>query len=141
MRIASVTLIILFSVVLAPAQKAAQPREMYKGPCWDHASNQMQMNDCAGDDLKQADADLNATWQQLLQAMKQHGTDPSALVAVERQWLDYRDAQLNAAYPLSPSENPREKYGSMYPMEWAELTALLTRQRTKILQTLMDDFK
>jgi uncharacterized protein YecT (DUF1311 family) len=124
----------------ALAQTSPASPEIYKGPCWDHAMNQMQMDNCAGADLKQADADLNSAYQQLLSKMKEHSVDTTALDAAQHQWLAYRDAQMNAEYPLAPGENPRQKYGSIYPMESAELKALLTWQRTKILQISLDAF-
>jgi uncharacterized protein YecT (DUF1311 family) len=141
MRIAIGSIVVLLCAALSPAQKAAQPHEMYKGPCWDNAMNQMQMNGCAGDDLKQADDQLNTTYRQLLAKMKEHSMDTAALVAVERQWLAYRDAELSAQYPLAPDENPSRKYGSIYPMRSAELKALLTWQRTKVLQVALENYK
>jgi uncharacterized protein YecT (DUF1311 family) len=130
-----------FAAQVHAGQQSQIEKQTYKGPCWDKALSQLAMDDCASTDLKSADDELNATYQRVLSAMKKHSVDSAPLIAVQRQWIAYRDAQLNAENPLGPGENPNVKYGSMYPMEWGELKALLTWQRTKVLQVMLDDFK
>ena len=102
------------------------------GPC-DTGGSQRELNQCAADELAAADAELNATWRQVL---GQAGDGPARdrLKAAQRLWIQLRDADLDAQFPLADGQDPRVVYGSMYPMSFAFAKAGLTRQRSAWLR-------
>ena len=91
-------------------------------------NTQSEMNECAANDYKLANRDLNAYYSKL------EKTDE--LVKAERAWIAYRDAECN--YQAKPFAG-----GSAAPMVLASCLADLTKQRlqqlisdTAIIQTL-----
>ena len=85
----------------------------------------MDLNECAGKELKQAEAQLAAL-------LKKLGIDANS--AEEKAWEAYRDAQLKAIYP--PVADERAEYGSIYPMCLATLRRKLTESRIRDLKML-----
>lgn len=83
-------------------------------------TTQMEMNQCAANDYRIADRDLNAYYAKL-EKIKE-------LVAAERAWITYRDAEC--AYQVKAVEG-----GSMAPLVHATCLADLTRQRLKQLMS------
>ena len=84
-------------------------------------NTQMEMNQCAANDYRSADRDLNAFYSKLEKSKE--------LVSAERAWITYRDAEC--AYQVKAVEG-----GSMAPMVQALCLADLTKQR---LKQLMND--
>ena len=84
----------------------------------------MDLNECAGEELKQAEARLAAL-------LKKLGVDSNS--PEEQAWEAYRDAQLKAIYP--PVNDERAEYGSVYPMCWAILKKKLTESRIRDLKS------
>lgn len=96
--------------------------------------NQMQLNACAAQDLQRADAALNAVYRQVL---AKHADAPVALArikAAQRLWIQLRDADLEARYPVAKNEDPRMLYGSMYPMLYASAKSALSQARSAYLR-------
>jgi len=63
--------------------------------------------------------------------------EPVALAkmkAAQRLWVQLRDADLDARYPVGDDENPRLLYGSMYPMLYSGAKAALTTTRVTYLR-------
>lgn len=89
--------------------------------CADQAT-QLAMNTCAGVAFKTADAHLNATYAQLLQRLHDEPDTKSLLVAAQRAWLQFRDA--DCAFSSSKVAG-----GSMQPFIVTECRTDLTRQR------------
>lgn len=98
------------------------------------AGNQAELNQCAFDELGKADAELNATYAQVLAKLKGQAVALARLKAAQRLWVQLRDADLAAQFPLADKQDPRLVYGSIYPMERAGAQAELTRQRTAYLR-------
>ena len=98
--------------------------------------NQLQLNACAGAELAAAQAELDATWEQVqqLHADEDHAVALSRLQAAHELWLQLLEADLAAQFPLAEGQDPRVMYGSMYPMSLALARAGLTRQRTAWLR-------
>lgn len=105
-----------------------------KSSCWDRATTQFAMNECAAQEQKQADAELNQTYQQVL---TKYANDPQRLDPIknaETAWLAFRDAEIEALFP----EDRRPERGSVYPMCRAMKLARLTQERTKALKELLE---
>ena len=86
---------------------------------------QTDLSQCAGQELKQAEARLAAV-------LKRLGIDSNS--PEEKAWEAYRDAQLKAIYP--PVSDERAEYGSIYPMCWATMKKKLTESRIRDLKAL-----
>jgi len=84
-------------------------------------NTQMEMNQCAANEYRSADKDLNAFYSKLEKSKE--------LVSAERAWVAYRDAEC--AYQVKAVEG-----GSMAPLVQASCLADLTKQR---LKQLMND--
>ena len=112
----------------------ASTQNKSQSSCWDQATTQFAMNECAGQEQKQADAELNKTYQQVL---TKYANDPQRLDPIknaERAWLAFRDAEIEALFP----EDRRPERGSVYPMCRALHLARLTQERTKALKALLE---
>ena len=79
---------------------------------------QLEMNQCAANEYRSADKDLNAFYSKLEKSKD--------LVSAERAWVAYRDAEC--AYQVKAVEG-----GSMAPLVQASCLADLTKQRLKQL--------
>jgi uncharacterized protein YecT (DUF1311 family) len=109
----------------AQTPSAKAPPAAKAQSCVQTANNQLELNECAGKELQQAEARLAAL-------LKKLGIDPNG--PEEKAWEAYRDAQLKAIYP--PVSNEQAEYGSVYPMCLATLKRKLTESRIRDLKTL-----
>ncbi|KRG68004.1 lysozyme inhibitor LprI family protein [Pseudoxanthomonas dokdonensis] len=98
------------------------------------AGSQMELNACAGQALAQADAELNEVYRQIMDRHAGQSVALANIKSAQRLWIQLRDADLAARYPLGQDENPRVLYGSMYPMLYANAKTALTRARTSYLR-------
>ena len=114
---------------LAPAS-AQEPRCQRSG-------NQAELNACAADDFKQADRELNATWQALLRKEADDKPFIAKLRTAQKAWLAFRDAELEAHFACD-SENSRMCWGSMEGMSFMMRKKDLTQQRTKMLKEMLE---
>ena len=81
-------------------------------------NTQMEMNQCAANEYRSADKELNSFYSKLEKSKE--------LVSAERAWIAYRDAEC--AYQVKAVEG-----GSMAPLVQASCLADLTKQRLKQL--------
>ncbi len=102
-------------------------------PCNPEGS-QVELNACAADELAAADDELNATWRDIIKRLGDDAIAVARLKAAQRLWIQLRDADMEAQFPLADDQDPRVQYGSMYPMSFAHAKAELTRQRTRYLR-------
>ncbi|EKF60247.1 hypothetical protein QWE_09131 [Agrobacterium albertimagni AOL15] len=113
---------------------------------WDvdcnNAQTQADMNQCAAEDYRKADAAMNAQWAETRAAMLawDKATPPSdgngaakRLLASQRAWLAYRDAACDV-------EGYSVEGGSMQPLVISSCLAELTRRRTEELKSLVGLF-
>jgi uncharacterized protein YecT (DUF1311 family) len=100
--------------------------------------SQRELNACAGDDFAKADAELNRVWKAIQTRYKDQPVFLEKLKASQKLWVQFRDAELEATYPVSKNDDPRAQYGSAYPMCVGEAKATLTRQRTEQLKAWLD---
>ena len=99
--------------------------------------SQAQMNDCAATEAKKADAALNTTYRELLSTVRENKTATERLVAAEKAWIIFRDAELAAEWPVAEGQNPSILYGSVHPFCFSLELATMTWDRVKTLKDLM----
>ena len=109
----------------SPQAPSHAPLHAKTKSCSETASTQTDLSQCAGQELKQAEARLAAL-------LKRLGIDSNS--PEEKAWESYRDAQLKAIYP--PVSDERAEYGSIYPMCWATMKKKLTESRIRDLKAL-----
>jgi len=100
-------------------------------------NTQSDMNDCAATVAKKADEALNATYAELLNKVKENKTATEKVVAAEKAWIVFRDAELAAEWPVAEGENPNILYGSVHPFCYYNEFATMTRERAETLKELM----
>jgi len=115
---------------------ALAPSQSKQNPCWKTATAQSEMNRCADQDAKAADAELNRVYQELLSKSKGDASATKKLRDAQRAWIAFRDAQLEALYP---AEDKQREYGSIYPMCYAIVTTAMTKDRTIQLRRMLQD--
>lgn len=89
---------------------------------------QAEMNTCAAEDYRAADADLNRVYGELRARLDSRRRQ--ALLGAQRAWLRYRDA--HCAFDGSAVEG-----GSMQPLVVASCRAVVTRARTAELRAAL----
>lgn len=76
---------------------------------------QSEMNDCAAREAHKADDALNSAHQEVLGRLKSDKTATARMVAAEKAWIAFRDAELAADWPVADGANPNLSYGSVHP--------------------------
>jgi uncharacterized protein YecT (DUF1311 family) len=96
------------------------------------ASTQLEMNHCADQSFKAADAELNQVYRQLRNSYK--GTpQESQLVDAQLAWLKFRDTDCKFSAD-------RFKGGSIAPLIYSSCKESLTNERTRSLQKYLESF-
>ncbi|AWV06599.1 lysozyme inhibitor LprI family protein [Marilutibacter maris] len=103
-------------------------------PVCDPAGSQQEMNACAFDALAEDDAELNRVYRQVLASRPDDALFAQKLRDAQRLWIQLRDADLDALFPVADGVDPRIEYGSIYPLERAEAKTRMTRERTRYLR-------
>jgi uncharacterized protein YecT (DUF1311 family) len=101
--------------------------------CYDTAQTQTELNECAGNSLVKADHELNRTYQQILKKYAKDTLFLQRLKRAQRAWMTFRDAELQMKFPSSSVTDIKTRYGSVYPMCYANFKAELTERRNKEL--------
>lgn len=92
--------------------------------------SQAELNECYGNAYKKTDAELNALYKQITSRLKDDQTTTKLLVAAQRAWLAYRDAECN--FSASGVAG-----GSIYGMILAICLDRLTSKRIADLQNYL----
>ncbi|WP_045769912.1 lysozyme inhibitor LprI family protein [Xanthomonas albilineans] len=100
----------------------------------DPAGAQAQLDACAAQDLRKADAELNTIYRQIMAKLVKQPLALDKLKTAQRLWVQLRDADLEARYPAGNHRSPQMLYGSMYPTLYASTKAELTAARTAYLR-------
>ena len=95
--------------------------------CEDTATTQADLNDCAAQSFEKSDTALNGLYRQIMQRLGKGSAEARQLVAAQRAWIAFRDAECDFA--ASGVEG-----GSIYPMTVVNCRDALTQKR-------IDDFK
>ena len=94
--------------------------------CGDDAT-QRDLNACADQDFRAADARLNDTYRQLVASLRDRPDMVVMLTKAERAWVSFRDAEC--AFAGSEFEG-----GTMQPMAISGCLAQVTTEREKMLR-------
>ena len=122
---------ILFAIAATFAATAASGQESapYKARDCGQLTVQQELNACAGDNLRIADASLNTLYARLM-AEQDNAAAKAQLREVERAWIAYRDKEC--AFEVGPQADG----GSIWPMEMSncleEKTAARIRELIKV---------
>ncbi len=92
-----------------------------------HAADQGAMDACAGNSLKASDGELNSLYRQIRQRLTDNADATRLLIAAQRAWVVYRDAEC--AFASSASTG-----GSAHPMIQSMCLDKLTRARIDALK-------
>ena len=92
-----------------------------------NASDQATMNQCAGQEYKAADKELNAVYQQITARLKDNAEGKKLLVSAQRAWIGFRDAECN--FSASGVAG-----GSVYPLIYSNCVTSVTKVRTEALK-------
>jgi len=124
--------IVLSSIILGflVASNAVAQNPQTPDPCAD-AQTTVEMRDCAGKEYKQADAELNAVYKQLMSTLSDKA-EQAALKSAQQAWLKYRDANCE----FDAFEN---RGGTIYPVVYTSCLTAMTRARTKELREEMEE--
>jgi uncharacterized protein YecT (DUF1311 family) len=120
-------------LLVASTSSLSQSKE---NPCWKTATAQSEMNNCADEDARAADAELNHVYQDLLSKTKVDANATTKLRHAQRAWVAFRDAQLEALYP---AQDKQREYGTIYPMCYAIVATAMTKERTAQLRRMLQE--
>ncbi|MHC8358273.1 lysozyme inhibitor LprI family protein [Pseudomonas sp. LB3P81] len=87
-----------------------------------NATDQATMNQCAAQQNKAADKELNALYQQITARLKGSPDNQKLLVGAQRAWIGFRDAECK--FSVSGVEG-----GSVYPLIYSNCITDLTKAR------------
>jgi uncharacterized protein YecT (DUF1311 family) len=110
----------------------AQVSDKYRS-CDEGAKSQFEINACASDEAARDDAELNREFRKLLLIAGKDHERIAKIESMERAWVAFRDAYMEAMYP---AKDKQAEYGSIFPMEANMLRAKLTQQQTAALREL-----
>lgn len=96
----------------------------------DNANTQGDMNQCAAQQYKASDKELNALYQQITQRLKDSPEAKKLLVGAQRSWVAFRDAECK--FSASGVEG-----GSVYPLIYSNCTTGLTKARVEAFKTYL----
>ena len=97
-------------------------------PC-DNAQSTVDLGDCVGKEYKEADAELNRVYKQLMASLEDREYE-ALLKTAQQAWLKYRDAHCDF-------EAFQNRGGTIYPVVQRSCLTAMTRARTKELQEQM----
>ncbi|VVN37359.1 hypothetical protein PS662_05246 [Pseudomonas fluorescens] len=90
----------------------------------DTATDQASMNQCAAQQNKAADKELNALYQQITARLKGSPDSKKLWVGAQRAWIGFRDAECK--FSASGVEG-----GSVYPLIYSNCITALTKARVE----------
>ena len=92
-----------------------------------NATDQRAMDECASEAYRKSDAELNALYKQIEQRLKSDTGTTKLLIAAQRAWVVFRDAECNFS-------TSRVSGGTIYPMIYTECADGLTQRRIEDLK-------
>lgn len=98
--------------------------------------SQAEMNAKAFEEYTKADEEMNKIYKEIIKNNKDKLFIEKLRMA-QRAWLVYRDAHMKEAYPVPKGKNPKELYGSIYPMCYHIELTRVTVERTKLLNGMV----
>lgn len=95
-----------------------------------NATTQGDMNQCAAQENKAADNELNSLYKQITTRLKDNPEAKQLLVKAQRTWIGFRDAECN--FSASGVEG-----GSVYPLIYSNCITALTKARIEAFKTYL----
>ncbi len=92
-----------------------------------NASDQATMNQCAGQEFKSTDKELNVVYQQIIGRLKDNPDRKKLLVGAQRAWIGFRDTECK--FSASGVEG-----GSVYPLIYSNCLTAVTKARIEALK-------
>jgi uncharacterized protein YecT (DUF1311 family) len=114
-------LLALMSLLFTPAAFAVD--------C-DNAADQATMNQCAAQQNKAADKELNALYQQITTRLKSNPDGKKLLIGAQRSWIAFRNAECK--FSASSVEG-----GSVYPLIYSNCVTGLTKARVETFKNYL----
>ena len=96
-----------------------------------NASDQATMNQCAGQEFKSTDKELNAMYQQIIGRLKDNPDRKKLLVGAQRAWIGFRDTECK--FSASGVEG-----GSVYPLIYSNCLTVVTKARIEALKQYLE---
>ena len=96
----------------------------------DNAADQATMNQCAAQQNKAADKELNALYQQITTRLKSNPDGKKLLIGAQRSWIAFRDAECK--FSASSVEG-----GSVYPLVYSNCVTGLTKARVETFKNYL----
>ncbi|OYQ23708.1 urease-associated protein [Pseudomonas mandelii] len=96
----------------------------------DNATDQATMNQCAAQQNKAADKELNALYQQITQRLKSNPDSKKLLLGAQRSWIAFRDAECKFA-------SAGVEGGSVYPLIYSNCVTELTKARVETFKNYL----
>lgn len=96
----------------------------------DNATDQATMNQCAAQQHKAADKELNALYQQITQRLKSNPDSKKLLLEAQRSWIAFRDAECKFA-------SAGVEGGSVYPLIYSNCVTELTKARVETFKNYL----
>jgi uncharacterized protein YecT (DUF1311 family) len=127
---------VLFASLILAMTISNQAPTRQRDSCFNKATTQTQMNICAMNAYKEADAELNRVYQQLRAKNQGNAEFIEKLRLAEEAWIKFRDAHIEVMYPEAGSQ-PRAE-GSTSPMCKATEMRRLTVERTETLKRMLN---
>lgn len=96
----------------------------------DNAADQATMNQCAAQQLKAADKELNALYQQINARLKSNPDSKKLLIEAQRSWIAFRDAECKFS-------SAGVEGGSVYPLIYSTCVTELTKARVETFKNYL----
>jgi uncharacterized protein YecT (DUF1311 family) len=96
----------------------------------ENATDQATMNQCAAQQNKAADKELNALYQQITQRLKSNPDSKKLLLGAQRSWIAFRDAECKFA-------SAGVEGGSVYPLIYSNCVTELTKARVETFKNYL----
>jgi len=106
-------------------------KESSGAECLKESQSQAEINSCAGGGFKEADAELNRVYQEILVIYKDDKEFLKKLKAAQLVWIKSRDADMDMIYPL---EHTNQNYGSAFSMCFSGFKEIITLARVEFLK-------
>ena len=113
-------------------QKSA-PKKTQEIRCWDTASTQFDLNQCAAKDTQEVEAEMNAVLDKIAVAYKEHPTFMKHMKRSQEAWMNWMLLEVSAHYPADADGG--YSWGSVRPMCQLGLQAGFIVERTQELQS------
>jgi uncharacterized protein YecT (DUF1311 family) len=96
----------------------------------DNATDQTTMNQCAAQQNKAADKELNALYQQITTRLKSNPDSKKLLIGAQRAWVAFRDAECKFS-------SAGVEGGSVYPLIYSNCVTELTKARVETFKNYL----